>query len=91
MSNVRRHKPTARLAKTMNTPTKRSKQVEVAGLLGIGILLLVIAAFVDPIGSSPDTGVLDLGSSGTKWLLGAFGAFFVAAGTRAFFKARSSK
>lgn len=61
------------------------------GLLGIGILLLTIAVFFDPIGSSPDTGVLDLGVSGTKWLLGVFGASFIAAGIGALVKARSSK
>ena len=56
------------------------------GLFGIGILLLTIAVFCDPIGSSPDTGVLDLGSSGTKWLLGAFGTSFIAAGMGALVK-----
>lgn len=75
----------------MNTPAKRSKYVEVIGLAGIGVLLLAIAAFVDPIGSSPDTGVLDLGVNGTKRLLGVFGVFFIAAGIAALVKARSRK
>lgn len=61
------------------------------GLLGIGILLLTIAVFFDPIGSSPDTGVLDLGSRGTKWLLGAFGVSFIASGIGAIVNARNSK
>ena len=75
----------------MNTPAKRSKHVEIIGLFGIGTLLLTIAVFVDPIGSSPDTGVLDLGVSGTKWLLGAFGFFFIAGGIVALLRARNSK
>jgi hypothetical protein len=69
----------------------RSKYVEAIGLFGIGALLLAITALVDPIGGSPDTGVLDLGSGGTKWLLGTFGIFFVAAGIRALVKARIPK
>jgi predicted phage tail protein len=83
-------KTTAR-SHDMNTPSNRSKPVEIIGLLGIGALLLAVAAFVDPVGSSPDTGVLDLGSSGTKWLLGAFGVFFIAAGIRALVKPRRTK
>jgi hypothetical protein len=75
----------------MTTQAKRSKYVAVIGLLGIGVLLLVIAAFVDPIGSNPDTGALDLGSRGAKWLLGAFGVFFLAAGIGALAKAKRLK
>ncbi|MEO8671161.1 MAG: hypothetical protein ABI411_07580 [Tahibacter sp.] len=72
----------------MSTPATRSRVVDGIGLLGIGGLLLVLAAMIDPIGSSPDTGVLDLGSGGTRWLLGVCGALFAAAGVVSFLKAK---
>ena len=50
------------------------------GLFGVGGLLLFIAAFVDPVGSSPDTGVIALGPQGTRWFLGGLGALLLAAG-----------
>jgi uncharacterized membrane protein HdeD (DUF308 family) len=75
----------------MDAPTNRAKNAEGIALLGIGALLLALAAFVDPMGSSPDTGVIDLGSRGTKWLLGAFGVLFIAAGIRALVKPRRTK
>lgn len=75
----------------MNAPAGQSKYVAVIGLFGIGALLLCVAVFVDPIGSSPDTGILDLGTRGTKWLLGAFGAVFIAAGVRTLVKAGGPK
>lgn len=75
----------------MLTPRPPSKRIEIAALLGVGALLLCIALFFDPIGSDPDTGVFDLGTRGTKWLLGILGAGFVAAGVGAMHKAKSAK
>lgn len=75
----------------MHTPRPSSARIEIAALLGIGALLLFIALFLDPIGSDPDTGVFDLGTRGTKWLLGIFGACFVAAGLGAMRKAKGAK
>jgi small multidrug resistance pump len=45
----------------MEDPTKRQEAVAKWGLLGIGGLLLIIAMFTDPVGSSPDSGILALG------------------------------
>ncbi|RCX11750.1 hypothetical protein [Extensimonas vulgaris] len=75
----------------MLTPRPPSKRIEITALLGIGALLLFIALFLDPIGNSPDTGVFDLGTRGTKWLLGILGAGFVAAGVGAICKAKGTK
>jgi len=64
----------------MNESSRQQEHIAMLGLFGIGILLLVIAIFFDPIGSFPDTGLFDLGTTGTKWLLGALGAFFLVGG-----------
>ena len=60
------------------------------GLFGIGLLFLVIAIFLDPIGTSPDSGAVDLGQSATKWLLGGFGAVFLLGGAWINFYNKSS-
>ena len=60
------------------------------GLFGIGLLLIVIAVFTDPIGPSPDTGIVDLGVSGTRWLLGFLGGTFVLGGVWTCFRGKSS-
>jgi hypothetical protein len=62
--------------------SKVTKQefIAMAALVGLGFLLLFIATFVDPIGASPDTGVIDLGPTGTKWLLGTMGAVLLGYG-----------
>lgn len=41
--------------------------------VGLGVFFLGIAITVDPIGSSPDSGLLDLGHNGTRGLIGLFG------------------
>jgi hypothetical protein len=46
----------------------------------MGCLLLASAVFLDPLGSAPDSGVMDLGQTGTRWLLGALGGAIVASG-----------
>lgn len=74
----------------MNSRSKQTTRTEVAGLIAVGLLLLAIVALVDPVGSSADTGVLDLGSNGTQWALGVFGVFFVAAGFVTIFRTRRS-
>jgi vacuolar-type H+-ATPase subunit I/STV1 len=75
----------------MSYPRPPSTRIEIAASLGIGVLLLCIALFLDPIGNAPDTGVFDLGTRGTKWLLGILGAGFVAAGVGALCKAKGTK
>ena len=55
-------------------------------LFGIGSLLLVIAVFLDPIGSSPDSGIVDLGPTGTRWFLGILGGAFFLGGAWPIFK-----
>lgn len=74
----------------MNTSTKTQKKIEVLGLIGIGFMLLTIALFFDPIGQSPESGVLDLGSMGSKWLLGTFGLIFLVGGVWSLIKAKLS-
>ena len=74
----------------MNAPTKQQETIAMWGLFGIGLLLLVIAIFLDPIGSSPDSGVVDLGPAGTKLLLGGVGAALLLGGTWVNLKNKSS-
>lgn len=64
----------------MNKTPKHAKTTEVIGLFGIGLLLLAIAAWFDPIGSNPDTGIIDLSPDGARLLLAAFGVFFLIGG-----------
>jgi hypothetical protein len=58
------------------------------GAIGVGLLLLVIGLFLDPIGSDPDTGIFDLGVTGTKLLIGAFGMLLLIVGIRDLFKSK---
>jgi hypothetical protein len=58
-------------------------------LIAIGLLLIVIGIFFDPIDSSPDTGIIDLGPVGSKWLVGSLGSIFVLAGLWNLFKKHS--
>ena len=74
----------------MSAPTKQQELVAAWGLLGVGLLLLFIALFLDPIGSSPDSGVLDLGPRGTRWLLGVLGGAMLLGGAWGQFKQKSS-
>ena len=60
------------------------------GLFGIGLLLIFIAILADPFGPSPDSGIIDLGVSGTRWLLGILGGAFVLGGTWTYFRRKSS-
>jgi hypothetical protein len=74
----------------MPTPTKQQETIAMWGLFGIGLLLLVIAIFLDPLGSSPDSGLFDLGPSGTRWLMGALGGALLLGGVWVHFHNRSS-
>lgn len=74
----------------MANPTGQRETIARRGLLGIGLLLLVIAVFLDPIGASPDSGVFDLGAVGTRWLLGGLGGALLLAGIWVRFKNRPS-
>jgi hypothetical protein len=73
----------------MTTPTQQQETIAMWGLYGMGLLLLFIAIFLDPIGSSPDSGVVDLGPTGTRWLLGGIGGAFLMGGVWAHFKNKS--
>ncbi|MFO1436219.1 MAG: hypothetical protein U1F34_07705 [Gammaproteobacteria bacterium] len=64
----------------MNAPNKHQDSAATLGLIGIGSLLLIIAIFTDPIGPSPDSGIIDLGQNGTRWLLGVLGGILLLAG-----------
>jgi hypothetical protein len=77
----------------MNNSGESPKQTAVAGwgAVGVGLILLVIGLFFDPIGSDPDTGMIHLGVTGTKWLLDAFGALFLLTGAWALIKARPGR
>ena len=55
-------------------------------LFGIGVLFLVVAIPLDPIGSSPDSGIIDLGQTGTRWLLGGLGGVLLLGGAWVLFK-----
>jgi hypothetical protein len=50
------------------------------GVMGIGVLLILVVQFSNPLGDSPDSGLVDLGPTGTKRLLEGFGLCFVLAG-----------
>jgi hypothetical protein len=75
----------------MTAPAKQQESIARWGLLGIGLLLLFLAIFGDPIGSSPDSGVVDLGPTGTRWLLGGLGGVLVLGGAWVQFKPKSSR
>ncbi len=72
----------------MPPPDENSNQEGVAAWssIGIALLLLGIAFLLDPIGSDPNSGLFDLGPTGTKWLLGACGAFFLLSGLIGLFR-----
>jgi len=72
----------------MTNPNRRQDAVATSGLIAIGLLLVVIASFFDPVGESPDTGVFDLGTVGSKWLLGLLGIAFLLSGMWSFLKNR---
>jgi hypothetical protein len=74
----------------MAIPNNQQETNALLGLFGIGILLIVIAIFTDPIGPSPDSGMVDLGVSGTRWLLGFIGGTFVLGGALTYFRGKSS-
>jgi hypothetical protein len=74
----------------MTTPNNQPETNAMWGLLGIGLLLIVLAIFTDPVGASPNTGIVDLGVSGTRWLLGFLGGAFVLGGVWTYFKGKSS-
>jgi len=57
----------------MTTPASQQEMVAKFGLFALGLVLLLVALVFDPVGTSPDSGVIDLGPSGTRWLLGGLG------------------
>jgi predicted phage tail protein len=73
----------------MSSVERPNESLGICCLFGLAGLLLCIAIFMDPIGSSPDTGMIDLGSSGTKWLLGGLGAAFALGGVWSLLKNKS--
>lgn len=65
----------------MTTPESKESVVGKLGVFAVGGLLLFIAIFItDPIGPSPDTGIIDLGPVGVRWLLGCLGGAMWAGG-----------
>jgi hypothetical protein len=72
----------------MTDSNRHRDAVATLGLMAIGLLMLVIALFFDPVGESPDTGVVDLGTVGSKWLLGILGSAFIMSGVWSFLKNR---
>jgi uncharacterized membrane protein HdeD (DUF308 family) len=62
------------------SPNNDESRIVALCVIGIAALLLFIAAFTDPIGTDPDTGVFELGANGTRTLLGMIGAFLLFAG-----------
>lgn len=64
----------------MTHQANQREMIAAWSLIAIGVLLLAIAIFFDPIGPSPDSGIVDLGAIGTKWLVGCLGGVFVAGG-----------
>ena len=74
----------------MTTPNNQQETIAMWGLFGIGLLLIFTAMFTDPIGPSPDSGVIDLGVLGTRWLLGFLGGAFVLGGVWTYFRRKSS-
>jgi hypothetical protein len=75
----------------MKNSKESQKENTVSGLgaIGVGLEILVIGLFFDPIGSSPDTGAINLGVTGTKLLLDAFGIFFLLVGIWGIIKSRN--
>ncbi len=74
----------------MSSPPNQTETIASWCIFLIGALLLFIAIFFDPIGSSPDTGIIDLGTVNTKWLLGGIGSVCLLIGIVALFKNRST-
>jgi hypothetical protein len=72
----------------MPDPARRRDRLARAGLLGIGVLLLGLAWCTDPLGASPDSGLVDLGPTGTRWLLAGLGGCFLLGGAWPFRKPR---
>jgi hypothetical protein len=48
--------------------------------IAMGIFFILLVQYFDPVGSNPDTGVFNLGSSGTKKLIEIIGSVFVMLG-----------
>lgn len=71
---------------TKDMPSSNTKHLEMALLFCMGLLLLGLALFFDPIGSDPDSGLIELTKAQAQWLLGGFGALFIAASVVLFIK-----
>jgi len=48
--------------------------------IALGIFIILLVQYIDPVGSNPDTGWFQLGSSGTRKLIEFMGVFFIAVG-----------
>ena len=75
---------------TMTAPQLNDGNSPLAGfcLLGMALLFIGIGVFTDPIGPDPDSGIIDLGTNGTKILLIGFGISFLLGGLWAIFHRR---
>jgi nitrate reductase gamma subunit len=74
----------------MSSPQNKTEVIASWSIFFIGALLLFIALFTDPIGTSPDTGIIDLGTVGTRWLLGGIGSVCLLVGIVALIMNRST-
>ena len=73
----------------MTTPASQEHVVAKFGLLAVGLVLLLVALVFDPVGTSPDSGVIDLGPSATRWLLGGLGGGALVAAAWAHFSRKT--
>lgn len=65
----------------MPTPTDPQEKFARIGLFGISTLLIAIGLLFEPVGESPDSGWFELGSLGTRWLIGGMGVGLLVVGT----------
>jgi len=74
----------------MTTPHQNNGNSPLAGLclLGIALMFIGLGVFTDPIGPDPDSGLIDLGTNGTKILLVGFGVSFLLGGAWVIFQRR---
>ena len=48
--------------------------------IALGIFVILLVQYIDPVGSNPDTGLFHLGASGTRKPIEFMGVFFIAIG-----------
>ena len=73
------------------TSDRHAKRAEMIGLVSVGLLMLGLALFFDPIGDDPETGVIELSKTQAKWLLGTFGASFIFGAIVVHFRSRGKR